>query len=66
MKKYKYKVIKTDGEKEYYFQISYHSKIIASGMGYNTIQNAKNGIRAICRAMGGDWNLIKQLIEVSK
>jgi len=62
MRLYKYEVVKMKNSTQFEWRISYLDKIIGYGTGYNTKQTAMNGIRAICKSMGGDWSFIKTKI----
>lgn len=62
MRGYKY-CVGQEGNGEWYWHIAYRGKIISSNTGHNSKQGAKNGIRANCRAVGGNWELIKKKIE---
>ena len=60
---YKYEVGIIKGTTQYEWRISYRKKIIGYGTGYNTKQNAVRGIRAICRATGGDWDMVMKQVK---
>lgn len=65
MKNYRYEVYKSSAEFGWRIK-SKNGKVIGDNFGHNTKAAATNGLKAICKSMGGNWEQIKANIDYVK